>query len=129
MLRSAGGSPRLLSLNFPFEPRDHVDLGTPLGLDFEAGAKLSGARFTVMRGQIARLHRALAQLMLDIQVEEHGYTECYTPYLVNSESLLGRGNCPSLSRICSRLRKGGRKSGAALPDPHIGSVADQSGSR
>ena len=95
------------SLAFPFEPKDHVDLGTPLGLDFEAGAKLSGARFTVMRGQIARLHRALAQLMLDIQVEEHGYTECYTPYLVNSDSLFGTGQLPKFEQDLFKTQKGG----------------------
>lgn len=95
------------SLAFPFEPMDHVDLGTPLGLDFEAGAKLSGARFTVMRGQIARLHRALAQLMLDMQVEEHGYTECYTPYLVNSDSLFGTGQLPKFEQDLFKTQKGG----------------------
>ncbi|MFK7963384.1 MAG: serine--tRNA ligase [Burkholderiaceae bacterium] len=95
------------SLHFPFEPKDHVDLGAPLGLDFEAGAKLSGARFTVMRGQIARLHRALAQLMLDIQVEEHGYTECYTPYLVNRESLFGTGQLPKFEQDLFKTQKGG----------------------
>ena len=95
------------SLNFPFEPKDHVDLGAPLGLDFEAGAKLSGARFTVMRGQIARLHRALAQLMLDMQVEEHGYTECYTPYLVNRESLFGTGQLPKFEQDLFKTQKGG----------------------
>jgi seryl-tRNA synthetase len=62
-----------------FTPKDHVDLGEPLGLDFEMGVKLSGSRFAVMQGQIARLHRALAQFMLDVQTQEHGYTECYTP--------------------------------------------------
>jgi seryl-tRNA synthetase len=77
-----------------FEPKDHVDLGEPLGLDFEMGVKLSGSRFTVMKGQIARLHRALAQFMLDVQTQEHGYTECYTPYMVNRDSLLGTGQLP-----------------------------------
>jgi seryl-tRNA synthetase len=69
-------------------------LGEPLGLDFEMGVKLSGSRFTVMKGQIARMHRALAQFMLDVQTEEHGYTECYTPYMVNRDSLLGTGQLP-----------------------------------
>ncbi len=77
-----------------FEPKDHVDLGEPLGLDFEMGVKLSGSRFTVMKGQIARMHRALAQFMLDVQTQEHGYTECYTPYMVNRDSLLGTGQLP-----------------------------------
>ena len=76
---------------FDFEIKDHVDLGTPLGLDFEMGVKLTGSRFTVMKGPIARLHRALSQFMLDVQTEEHGYTECYTPYIVNAESLRGTG--------------------------------------
>lgn len=77
-----------------FAPQDHTDVGTPLGLDFDTGIKLSGARFTLMRGQIAKLHRALAQFMLDTQTEQHGYEECYTPYLVNAESLIGTGQLP-----------------------------------
>lgn len=77
-----------------FAPQDHTDVGTPLGLDFDTGIKLSGARFTLMRGQIAKLHRALAQFMLDTQTEQHGYEECYTPYLVNAESLVGTGQLP-----------------------------------
>jgi seryl-tRNA synthetase len=84
------GTPR----QFDFEVKDHVDVGTPLGLDADTGAKLSGARFTLMRGQIARLHRALAQFMLDVQTTEHGYTECYTPYIVNREALEGTGQLP-----------------------------------
>ncbi len=77
-----------------FKPQDHVDLGAPLGLDFETGALLSGARFTLLRGQIARLHRALAQFMLDTHTLEHGYTECYTPYIVNREAMEGTGQLP-----------------------------------
>lgn len=84
------GTPR----TFDFEIKDHTDVGTPLGLDFDTGAKLSGARFTLMKGQIAKLHRALAQFMLDTQTEKHGYTECYTPYLVNTETLTGTGQLP-----------------------------------
>jgi seryl-tRNA synthetase len=79
---------------FDFALRDHVDVGAPLGLDFDTGAKLSGSRFTFMRGQIARLHRALAQFMLDVQTTEHGYTECYSPYIVNREILEGTGQLP-----------------------------------
>ncbi|MFT7227769.1 MAG: seryl-tRNA synthetase [Methylophilaceae bacterium] len=79
---------------FDFEIKDHTDVGTPLGLDFDTGAKLSGARFTLMRGQIAKLHRALAQFMLDTQTEQNGYEECYTPYMVNKESLIGTGQLP-----------------------------------
>jgi seryl-tRNA synthetase len=77
-----------------FEPKDHSEVGTPLGLDFDTGAKLSGTRFTFMRGGIAKLHRALAQFMLDTQTEQHGYTECYTPYLVNRATLMGTGQLP-----------------------------------
>jgi seryl-tRNA synthetase len=84
------GTPRV----FDFEIKDHADVGAPLGLDFDTGAKLSGARFTLMRGQIAKMHRALAQFMLDTQTEQHGYTECYTPYMVNAESLIGTGQLP-----------------------------------
>jgi seryl-tRNA synthetase len=69
--------------DFDFEPRDHVDVGAPLGLDFETGAKLAGARFVVMKGAIARLHRAIAQFMLDVHTREHGYVEAYTPYMVS----------------------------------------------
>jgi seryl-tRNA synthetase len=84
------GTPR----SFDFAPRDHVDVGAPLGLDLETGAKLSGARFTFLRGPVARLHRALAQFMLDVQTIEHGYTEFYTPYVVNREVLEGTGQLP-----------------------------------
>lgn len=79
---------------FDFEVKDHVDVGTPLGLDFDTGTKLSGTRFTLMRGHIAKMHRALAQFMLNTQTEQHGYEECYTPYLVNSETLTGTGQLP-----------------------------------
>ena len=77
-----------------FEAKDHTDVGTPLGLDFNTGIKLSGTRFTFMRGGIAKLHRALAQFMLDTQTEQHGYEECYTPYIVNEDSLRGTGQLP-----------------------------------
>ena len=93
---------------FDFEIKDHVDLGTPLGLDFEAGVKLSGARFTVMKGQIARLHRALAQFMIDLQTEQHGYTECYVPYIVNSDSLKGTGQLPKFEQDLFAAKKGGQ---------------------
>ena len=79
---------------FDFPVRDHVDVGAALGLDFDAAAKLSGARFSVLRGQIARLHRALAQFMLDVHTREHGYTEVYVPYLVNADSMRGTGQLP-----------------------------------
>ena len=77
-----------------FKPKDHVELGEKYGLDFETGTKLSGSRFTLMRGQIARLHRALAQFMLDLQTREHGYEEVYTPYLVHGSALQGTGQLP-----------------------------------
>lgn len=86
------GTPRV----FDFEVKDHVDLGFGVGkgLDFETGAKLAGTRFAVMRGNIAKLHRALAQFMLDVHTEEHGYQEMYVPYLVNAASLYGTGQLP-----------------------------------
>ncbi|PUE58927.1 serine--tRNA ligase [Limnohabitans sp. Rim8] len=96
-----------------FEPKDHVDLGEPLGLDFEMGVKLSGSRFTVMKGQIARMHRALAQLMLDVQTQEHGYTECYTPYIVNADSLKGTGQLPKFEEDLFAAKKGGQEGEAA----------------
>jgi seryl-tRNA synthetase len=92
---------------FSFQPKDHVDLGSPLGLDFETGARLSGARFTFMRGPIARLHRALAQFMLDVQTTEHGYTECYTPYIVNREVLEGTGQLPKFKEDMFWVLRGG----------------------
>ncbi len=86
------GSPR----EFDFTPRDHVDIGAGLGgLDFEAAVKLSGSRFAVMRSGVARLHRALAQFMLDVHTREHGYTEIYVPYLVNEASMFGTGQLPT----------------------------------
>ncbi len=99
------GTPR----TFDFDIKDHTDVGTPLGLDFDTGAKLSGARFTLMRGQIAKLHRALAQFMLDTQTEQHGYTECYTPYMVNAETLIGTGQLPKFEEdLFSLEHNGGR---------------------
>ncbi|HTI16352.1 MAG TPA: serine--tRNA ligase [Trinickia sp.] len=97
------GTPR----QFDFDVKDHVDIGTPLGLDFETGAKLSGARFTVLRGAMARLHRALAQFMLDTQTQEHGYSEVYTPYIVNPEVLYGTGQLPKFADDMFRVEKGG----------------------
>jgi len=79
---------------FDFEVKDHVDLGATLGLDFDTAAKVSGSRFVFMKNDIARLHRAIAQFMIDTHTENHGYTECYTPYLVNEDSLLGTGQLP-----------------------------------
>ncbi len=92
---------------FDFELKDHVDLGAPLGLDFETGAKLSGSRFTFLKGPAARLHRALAQFMLDVQTGEHGYTECYTPYIVNREVLEGTGQLPKFKEDMFWVLRGG----------------------
>mgnify|MGYP000920357683 FL=1 len=88
---------------FAFKPRDHIDLGEGGGLDFEAGVKLTGARFTVIQGQLARLHRALIQFMLDLHTQEHGYQEVYTPYLVNADSLRGTGQLPKFEADLFKL--------------------------
>jgi len=98
------GTPRVMD----FPVKDHVDVGTPLGLDFDLGVKLAGARFTVLKGPIARLHRALAQFMLDVQTQEHGYTECYTPYIVNADSLRGTGQLPKFEEDLFAVKKGGQ---------------------
>lgn len=97
------GTPRV----FDFAVKDHVDLGGPLGLDFDTGIKLSGSRFTFLKGPIARLHRALAQFMLDLQTGEHGYTECYTPYIVNREVLEGTGQLPKFKEDMFWVSRGG----------------------
>lgn len=97
------GQPR----SFDFDVKDHVDLGAPLGLDFETGAKLSGSRFSFLKGPVARLHRALAQFMLDVQTTEHGYTECYTPYIVNREILEGTGQLPKFKEDMFWVLRGG----------------------
>ncbi len=99
------GSPR----TFDFAARDHVDLGAALGLDFETAAKLSGARFAFMRGPVARLHRALAQFMLDVHTQQHGYIECYTPYIVNAETLRGTGQLPKFEADLFAAKKGGQE--------------------
>jgi len=94
---------------FAFEVKDHVDVGHPLGLDFELGTKLTGSRFTVMKGPLARLHRALTQFMIDVQTAEHGYTECYVPYIVNGDSLRGTGQLPKFEEDLFAARKGGQE--------------------
>ncbi len=107
------GTPR----SFDFPVRDHTDLGEALGgLDFTTAAKLSGARFTFLRGGLARLHRALAQFMLDVQTGEHGYTECYTPYIVNAAALVGTTQLPKFEDDMFSVRKGGM----AADDPAAG---------
>ncbi|HQA26261.1 MAG TPA: serine--tRNA ligase [Candidatus Competibacteraceae bacterium] len=88
---------------FEFEPRDHVDLGADGGIDFEAAAKLTGARFSVLSGQLARLHRALIQFMLDLHTQQHGYREVYVPYMVNSDSLRGTGQLPKFEADLFKL--------------------------
>ena len=95
---------------YTFPVKDHVDLGAPLGLDFDLGAKLSGSRFSFLRGPVARLHRALAQFMLDVQTEQHGYTECYTPYIVNREILEGTGQLPKFKDDMFWVLSGGDES-------------------
>ncbi|MES2740346.1 MAG: serine--tRNA ligase [Pseudomonadota bacterium] len=97
------GTPRL----FDFEVKDHVDVGAALGLDFDLATKLTGSRFSVMKGGIARLHRALAQFMLNTHTDEHGYTECYTPYMVNADSLRGTGQLPKFEADLFSVKKGG----------------------
>jgi seryl-tRNA synthetase len=94
--------------NFDYEPKDHVAVAEELGgVDFEAAVALSGSRFSVMKGGIARLHRALAQFMLDTHTQKHGYIECYTPYLVNEASLFGTGQLPKFKDDLFVVKKGG----------------------
>ena len=100
---------------FDFAVKDHVDIAGPLGADFELGVKIAGSRFTVMKGGIARLHRALSQFMLDIQPEQHGYTECDVPYIVNADSLKGTGQLPKFEGDLFAANKGGQD-GEPVPD-------------
>ena len=97
------GTPR----TFEFEVKDHVDIGEKLGLDFDTATKLTGSRFSMMKGGMARLHRALAQYMLDTHTGKHGYTECYTPYMVNADSLRGTGQLPKFEADLFSVKKGG----------------------
>ncbi|MCO6513531.1 MAG: serine--tRNA ligase [Snodgrassella sp.] len=99
------GTPR----HFDFQVKDHVDLGEPLGLDFKSASELSGARFALMRGPIARLHRALAQFMLDTHTQQHGYTEHYTPYIVNPEILVGTGQLPKFAEDMYKVSSGDKE--------------------
>ena len=105
--------------NFSFKIKDHVDAGLNHGLDFELGSKISGARFAVMKGNIARLHRAIGQMMLDVQIQEHGYEECYTPYLVNEESLIGTGQLPKFSEDLFKTSKGDNDSLYLIPTGEV----------
>ncbi len=111
------GTPR----EFGFAPKDHVDLGVPLGMDFDTGIKLSGSRFTFLRGPMARLHRALAQFMLDTQTTEHGYTECWTPYIVDREVLEGTGQLPKFKDDMFWVSRGGD---AAAPEQYLISTSE-----
>ena len=106
-------------LDFP--ARDHVELGAPLGLDLDLGAKLSGSRFVFLRGPMARLHRALAQFMLDLQTGEHGYVECYTPYIVNREVLEGTGQLPKFRDDMFWVTRGGDE---AQPEQYLISTSE-----
>ena len=99
-----------------FEAQDHVALAEPLGLDFGTAVKLSGSRFAVMKGPVARLHRALAQFMLDLQTQQHGYTECYVPYIVNAETLRGTGQLPKFEADLFAAKKGGQEGEEGLDD-------------
>jgi len=99
------GTPRV----FDFEIKDHVDVGAGIGLDFDVATKLTGSRFAVMKGGIARMHRALAQYMLDTHTGAHGYTECYTPYMVNADSLRGTGQLPKFEADLFAVKKGGQE--------------------
>ena len=99
--------------HFEFIPKDHVDLGTPIGLDFDSATKISGARFVVLKGNAAKLHRALAQFMLDIHTVQHGYQEIYAPYIVNADSMRGTGQLPKFE---ADLFKVSRKMGGEHPD-------------
>ncbi len=96
--KSSADNPEVRKVGMPrafdFPVKDHVDVGGPLGLDFDAAARISGARFVVMKGQVARLHRALTQFMLDLHTREHGYAEIYAPYLVSPDSMRGTGQLP-----------------------------------
>ena len=116
------GTPRA----FDFPVKDHVDLGEALGqLDFATAAKISGARFTLMKGQLARLHRALAQFMLDIHTTEHGYTEVYAPYLVNRDSLFGTGQLPKFEADLFAVNAGAVYSQAELQKIEAMGLSDE----
>ena len=99
------GTPR----TFDFPIKDHVDVGAPLGMDFDTAAKLSGTRFCFMKGQVAHLHRAIAQFMLDVHTRDHGYTECYTPYIVTADTMRGTGQLPKFEEDLFAAKKGGQQ--------------------
>lgn len=101
-------APDAIPAPFDFEVKDHVAIGEGIGLDFEAARKIAGSRFMMLKGPIAKLHRALAQFMLDVQTEKHGYTECYTPYIANSSTLFGTGQLPKFKDDMFWVTKGGQ---------------------
>lgn len=112
---------------FQFAPRDHVDIGSPLGLETETGVKLSGSRFTFLRGPVARLHRALTQFMLDLHTSKHGYTECYTPYIVNREILEGTRQLPKFKNDMFWVTRGedaAEANGAARQEQYLISTSE-----
>ena len=109
------GTPR----QFDFAVRDHVDVGAPLGLDFESAARISGARFAVLRGPVARLHRALAQFMLDVHTTEHGYTEAYVPYIVSSQTLRGTGQLPKFAEDLFPVQHGDGEPHYLIPTAEV----------
>ncbi|CUA96348.1 serine--tRNA ligase [Thiomonas bhubaneswarensis] len=109
------GTPR----DFDFPIRDHVDVGALLGLDFESAARISGSRFAVLRGQVARLHRALAQFMLDVHTTEHGYTEAYVPYIVSAQALRGTGQLPKFEEDLFPVKHGDGESHYLIPTAEV----------
>jgi seryl-tRNA synthetase len=117
------GEPR----SFEFEPQDHVALGEKLGMiDFESAARIAGARFAVLSGGVARLHRALTQYMLDLHTTRHGYTEVYAPYLVRRQALVGTGQLPKFEADLFRIAA---EEPEALPDPDRRGAGHQPGAR
>jgi len=104
---------------FDFDVSNHVDAGKTHGLDFDLGIKLSGSRFVAIKGEMARLYRAIGQFMLDIQTEEHGYQECYVPYLVNEESLVGTGQLPKFSEDLFATKRGADDSLYLIPTGEV----------
>ncbi len=109
------GMPRV----FDFAVNDHVDVGTPLGLDFETAAKVAGARFSLLRGGMARLHRALAQFMLDTHTAQHGYTEVYVPYLVNAQAMHGTGQLPKFEEDLFAVPRAGLEQMYLIPTAEV----------
>jgi len=110
------GQPR----QFGFAPKDHVELGEALGLlDFDTAAKISGARFSVLKGQMARMHRALSQFMLDVHTSEHGYTEVYVPYLVNAASMRGTGQLPKFEEDLFAVPRGDGEKFYLIPTAEV----------